>query len=235
MKPFLKIDKRVNQLNDTDTIVYMILVYAKFKNKQISRAYIAHCIKTNSTESDYVTHCLRRIETLGLIKRTPTFKNAHCGGYITRVLDYELTYENYFMITLNLVEYDFDPKLKGFLLKLRTLCYDDSLKIKSEYNKTDIARYMGVSLSTLKRKLDALKALGCLTEENDPEPTYFIKRDALTRLSDNRLNELNTILLQASKESKLYKQAKWYYDNYIYLQSDANEIYDKMISGLLNK
>lgn len=56
---------------------------------------------------------------------------------------------------------------------------------------------------------------------------------ATTRLSDNRMNELNEILTRADKQSKLYKQASWFYENQLYIVPKANEIYDQLISGLL--
>lgn len=47
------------------------------------------------------------------------------------------------------------------------------------------------------------------------------------------MNELNEILTQADKQSKLYKQASWFYENQLYIVPKANEIYDQLISGLL--
>lgn len=100
-KSFLKIDKRVSHLNETEAFVYMILVYAKFRKIQISRSYIQTAFgnitynrSTKLVSIDYVTKVLRRIEEVGLIKRENKYTNAYNGGDIQTVFDYTLNYEN---------------------------------------------------------------------------------------------------------------------------------------------
>jgi hypothetical protein len=60
MNPFLKISKKVVNLTDTAAYLYYVLVYADFKKKTYSRAYLAKAIGLNNL--DYVTELLREIE-----------------------------------------------------------------------------------------------------------------------------------------------------------------------------
>ncbi len=243
MKPFLKIDKRIVNLNDTCAYLYMVLVFAKYKKREISRSYLAKCLGVSEKESDYITHCLKEIEKSGLIERCNKFTSSHIGGYIKQTLGYELIYTNYFMITFKSISNDnIPPKLLGFVLKLRTLCFDDSLRIRSDYNKQDIAKYMGVSTSTLKKKLDALKALNIISEEKVIlcSEEYFPTRDDLqNKLKPEYTQRIREILNPKNKDfdptSRMYKQFTWFVKNYIYMQKNANEIYNQILAGTLDK
>lgn len=243
MKPFLKIDKQIVKLNDTCAYLYMILIYAKYKKKEISRSYLAECLGVATRESDYITHCLKEIEQAGLIRRCNKFTSSHIGGFIKQTLDYELIYTNYFMITFKTISNDnIPPKLLGFVLKLRTLCFDNSLRLRSDYNKQDIAKYMGVSASTLKKKLDALKALNIISEEKVIicSEEYFPTRDDLqNKLKPEYTDQIREILNPNNKDfdpaSRLYKQFTWFVKNYIYMQKNANDIYNQILAGTLDK
>lgn len=152
-----------------------------------------------------------------------------------RVCVYQITEPNNNFIVCTNELFNGDKFLIGFLCKLAEHRFKNTNWIGLSGN--ELANKMNISKPTfIKYKNLALQA-GYIREVDNgiiiSEELFPI--NVVTRLSDSRLNELNMILLQASKESKLYKQAKWYYDNYIYLQSDADHIYDKMISGLLNK
>jgi hypothetical protein len=60
MIPFLKIDKRVENLSDTAAYLYFVLVYADFKKKTYGRAYLAKALGLNNL--DYVSELLKEIE-----------------------------------------------------------------------------------------------------------------------------------------------------------------------------
>lgn len=165
----------------------------------------------------------------GLVKKEYSYE-PHKRVCVYQVINPE---KNFLVATSEL--FNGDKSLIGFLCKLAEHRFKNTNWIGLSGN--ELADKMNISKPTfIKYKALALQA-GYIREVDNgiiiSEDLFPI--NVVTRLSDNRLNELNMILLQASKESKLYKQAKWYYNNYIYLQSDANEIYDKMISGLLKK
>ena len=92
MKPFLKIDKRVQELNDSAAFVYMVIVYSIFKNKQINRKYLAESLQVKSL--DYITEILSSIEKAGLISRKLTFNNAFKDGYIDVKMNFTLRYQS---------------------------------------------------------------------------------------------------------------------------------------------
>ena len=84
MKPFLKIDKKVVEISDTAAWLYAVLVYADFKKKTYSRAYLAKALGVN--DLDYVTELLREIEEAGLIKRSFVYGNEYMNGHISKEL-----------------------------------------------------------------------------------------------------------------------------------------------------
>lgn len=217
--------------------MYLILVYAKFSNKQISRSYLATCLKTSTKESDYMTECLQAIEKFGLIKRHNKFINSHNGGRILQVIDYDLIYDTYFMTSIKILKLDnIPPKLVGFMLKLRTLCFDDTLRVRTDYNKADIAKYMGMTTQTLKRKLDALKALNLISEEEVIicSPEYFpVREDIQNKLKPEYTDQIRQILKTEDPASRIYKEFTWFCKNQIYMSKDANKIYNDILAGTL--
>lgn len=89
---FLKIDKRISLLNETEAFIYMILVYAKFRKIQISRGYIQTAF--GGLTENHITKVLRKIEEIGLIRRENKYTNSYNGGIIKTLFDYALNYEN---------------------------------------------------------------------------------------------------------------------------------------------
>lgn len=67
MKTFLKINKKIQELNDTEAYVFMRLVLGKFDKKVIHRKYLAVCLGV--TNLDYITQILKRLEDSGFIYR----------------------------------------------------------------------------------------------------------------------------------------------------------------------
>ena len=101
---------------------------------------------------------------------------------------------------------------------------------------------MGVSTSTLKKKLDALKALNIISEEKVIlcSEVYFPTRDDLqNKLKPEYPQRIREILNPKNKDtdptSRMYKQFTWFVKNYIYMQKNANEIYNQILAGTLDK
>lgn len=235
---YLKIDKRVKELNDTCAYIYMLLVYSKLIKKEISRKYLATCLGVKSEESDYISQCLKRIEKAGLIKRHNKFTNSHLKGVIKQIIDFDIIYKTYYMLSINILKIkDCPSKLIGFVLKLRELCFDDTLRVRTDFNKTDIANYFGITTQTLKKKLDLLKALEIIKEEDVVicSEEYFPRREDLqNRLSPENTENIRKIL-SGDPTTRLYKEFTWFCKNYIYLRKDANEIYNNILAGTLKK
>ena len=222
MKPFLKIDKRVQELNDSAAFVYMIIVYSIFKKKQINRKYLAECLQVKSL--DYITEILLSIEKAGLISRKLTFNNANVDGYINVKMNFTLHYNNWFPVEIGFLASDATPRIKGFVLRYRSLAFDDTLNV--EYTKTKIAEMLNTSRPTLNKNLTLLNASSLMD--------YFIKFDETVELDANKMKELKELSIKADKESKLGKQINWFLNKKIYTHKNANKVYNMIISGTLN-
>lgn len=82
--PFLRLSKKIKDLTDTAAYLYYVLVYADFKKKTYSRAYLAKVLGLN--DLDYITELLREIEEIGLIKREFIYGNSYMDGHISKKL-----------------------------------------------------------------------------------------------------------------------------------------------------
>lgn len=165
----------------------------------------------------------------GIVKKDYSY-DPHKRVCIYQVINPE---KNFLVATSEL--FNGDTSLIGFLCKLAEFRFGNTNWVGLSGN--ELASKMNISKPTfIKYKNLALQA-GYVREVGNG----FIISEILfpifatTRLSDNRMNELNEILTQADKQSKLYKQASWFYENQLYIVPKANEIYDQLISGLLNK
>ena len=82
--PFLKLSKKIKDLTDTAAYLYYVLVYADYKKKTYSRAYLAKVLGLK--DLDYITELLREIEEAGLIKRSFVYGNEYMNGHISKEL-----------------------------------------------------------------------------------------------------------------------------------------------------
>lgn len=64
---YIKIDKRIVELNDSQAFIYMMIVYNKFQHRQINRQYLASALGV--TNKEYISELITAIEKKGLLKR----------------------------------------------------------------------------------------------------------------------------------------------------------------------
>lgn len=222
MKPFLKIDKRVQELNDSAAFVYMVIVYSIFKKKQINRRYLAESLKVKNL--DYISEILSSIEKAGLISRKLTFNNAMIDGYIDVKMNFTLHYKTWFPVEIGFLASDASPRTKGFALRYRSLAFDDSILVG--YTKSEAANLLNVSRPTLNKNLTLLNANSLMD--------YFIKLNEVVYLDEKKMKEAKELSVKADKESKLAKQINWFLNKKIYTHKKANSIFNMIISGTLD-
>lgn len=222
MKPFLKIDKRVQELNDSAAFVYMVIVYSIFKKKQINRRYLAESLKVKNL--DYISEILSSIEKAGLISRKLTFNNAMIDGYIDVKMNFTLHYKTWFPVEIGFLANDASPRTKGFALRYRSLAFDDSISVG--YTKSEAANLLNVSRPTLNKNLTLLNANSLMD--------YFIKLNEVIYLDEKKMKEAKELSVKADKESKLAKQINWFLNKKIYTHKKANSIFNMIISGTLD-
>lgn len=232
MKPFLKIDKKVVEISDTAAWLYAVLVYADFKKKTYSRAYLAKALGVN--DLDYVTELLREIEDAGLIKRSFVYGNEYMNGHISKELRVKLIYDvcedcdvNWFPVNLGIIGLEGASKDKGFALKLRALAFDDTLKIG--YNKKDLAGVLGISAPTLRKKLQKVATLIDDTMTVNGEYFPVCERCYL----DEKNIQFVKDVLSADKDSKMYKQVMWFLQNKCHLRRDCNKVMESIQAGIV--
>lgn len=223
-KPFLKIDKRVSNLSNTDAFIYLILVYSKFQNKEISRGYLKKCL--NSKSEDAISHSLKRIEDAGLINREKKYHNSKWTGQITREFRYTLNYDKFFMINPSFVRNeDINPKMKGFALRLRTLAFDDSLEIK--LTTAEIADEMDICSKTVRGYLNSLTSI---INDRTFSAEYFIKTENTFEKTANELESsirgldfdhyMRVALEKAEKSGKIRNKAAFVSSLYFGFKKD---------------
>ena len=222
MKPFLKIDKRVQELNDSAAFVYMVIVYSIFKKKQINRRYLAEALQVTNLE--YISEILTAIEKAGLISRKLTFNNAYKDGYIDVKMNFSLHYKTWFPVEIGFIGEDVAPRVKGFALRYRSIAFDDSNKVG--YTKIKVAELLNISRPTLNKNLSLLNA----SSLND----YFITLTETVELDEKKMKELKSMATKVDSNSKLGKQIKWFLNKKIYTHKKANSIYNMIISGTLD-
>lgn len=222
MKPFLKIDKRVQELNDSAAFVYMVIVYSIFKKKQINRRYLAESLRVKNL--DYISEILSSIEKAGLISRKLTFNNAYKDGYIDVKMHFTLHYKTWFPVEIGFLASDATPRIKGFALRYRSLAFDDSILVG--YTKSETADLLNVSRPTLNKNLTLLNAHSLMD--------YFIKLNEVVYLDEKKMKEAKELSIKADKESKLGKQINWFLNKKIYTHKKANNIFNMIISGTLD-
>ena len=232
MKPFLKIDTKVVEISDTAAWLYAVLVYADFKKKTYSRAYLAKALGVN--DLDYVTELLREIEEAGLIKRSFVYGNEYMNGHISKELRVKLIYDvcedcdvNWFPVNLGIIGLEGASKDKGFALKLRALAFDDTLKIG--YNKKDLAGVLGISAPTLRKKL---QKVGEFIDDTMTVNSKYFPVCEKGYLNEKNLQFVKDVLKYV-QDDKTYKQVVWFLKNKCHLRRDCNEIMMKLQAGIL--
>lgn len=225
--PFLKLSKKIKDLSDTAAYLYFVLVYADFKKKTYGRAYLAKALGLNNL--DYITELLREVEDAGLVKRSFIYGNAYADGHINKELRVSICgMEDWISVGINFISAEGTSKDKGFALKLRSLAFDDTLKIT--LNKKDIASELGISQPTLRKKMNSI----ALYYTDVFNVTYFPACEKC-HLSERNVETVKAILTNGDKKSKLYKQVVWYLQNKCHLRTNADPLFDNLMGGVVGQ
>ena len=118
-----------------------------------------------------------------------------------------------------------DAKDKGFALKLRSLAFDDTLKIN--LNKKDMAIVLGISQPTLRKKLKSVEMFYNDSFAEDYFPVYekcFLSKENI---------EVVKLALSNDKTSRLYKQIRWFLMNGFHLRKDADDRLRDVFAGVI--
>lgn len=221
---FLKIDKRVHQLNDSQAFIYLMIVYCKFQKKQVNRKYLAESLGV--TNREYISELITEIEKIGVIKRSNYIKHSYKQGWIDVRLDWELCYDNFYEVTVDFVRNrTINPKTKGFALRYRCLAFDDTLNVL--YNKKDLANKLSVSAPTLRKYLAIWNELGIASFFYRTEPDK-------QELSDEQLNELE-LFAKYCENKMIKKQCAWYLAHRLQDHYNCVDLYYKAVAGVLFK
>lgn len=119
-------------------------------------------------------------------------------------------------------------KDKGFALKLRALAFDDSMKIG--YNRKDLAAVMGLSAPTLRKKIAAVEKMGLWQDGLVAEYFPICERCYLT---EENVEAVRDVINAAEKDSRTYKQMKWFLQNGLYKRRDANDRLLEVFAGVV--
>lgn len=221
---FVMPTKRYYSLKE-DYVLSLIMMNSDSKVSHISRGKIMEL--TGIKVADVVTRMTNQFQKDGYIRKEYRFVNGK------KYVDYIIIKPKYYVVCMNsILQY---KELGVLAIKLAELRINGTNQIK--YSDNDIIKHLQIGRTAYFSYKKRLIELGIITVVDDG---YALSGEyfpilATIKLSDNRMNELNEILTQADKQSKLYKQASWFYENQLYIIPKANEIYDQLISGLLNK
>ena len=119
-------------------------------------------------------------------------------------------------------------KDKGFALKLRALAFDDTLKIG--YNRKDLAAAMGLSAPTLRKKIAAVEKMGLWQDGLVEEYFPICERCYLT---EENVEAVRDVINAAEKDSRTYKQMKWFLQNGLHKRRDANDRLKEVFAGVV--
>lgn len=224
-KLFLKIDKRIQSLTDTEAYLYFIIVYTVFVDKDVNAEYLCKCLDIKCHK--YLSEMLKNLEDVDLIKRSYTYvNNKFTGEIVNKKVKFALNYNSFYKVELDFIKCDLEPKLKGFALKLRCLALDTDVTIG--YNKKEISAILKADYKTVCKKMNALGFLQ-LVENGYVFTEYFMS------VQINYLNKQNISLIKeiiANKDdSKLYKQTLYFIKNKLYLYANANKLFDDILAG----
>lgn len=227
---YLKIDKRVKDLNDKEAYYMALQSYTQLQNKVYTRDYFAKCLKCSVDYIKKMNSHLYKAELLDCSTKVIIKDN----GNVIKTNTYKSIINTFFMVKLDFVinNIDKDLNLLGFALRIRSLAFDDTLKIK--LNKKDIAKELDITYNLLNNKLNKLKEYGFYLDK--VEDGYQIRYEEFIKNEVVHLNEQNirTIknVLSTPSDNKLYKQTVYFVKNKLYLSPKANNIYNDILAGL---
>lgn len=232
---FLKIDNRIKYLSDAEAYTYANLVYSVFTGKEITRKYLSVC--TGYSE-EYIKDILLNIYNIGLIEKEITRENNTFNGTIKTKVHYTMNYDKFFKVGLNFITDNIaNPRLIGFAIKLRSLAFDDSLRIP--LNKKHIAEELGITTVLLNKRLKELETIGFKLEklENSYKIVYDEKYLPLNNkcyLDEDHIRIINNVL-EVPSNSKLYNQTRYFLTKKMHYQFNANELYDDILAGIFGR
>ena len=128
---------------------------------------------------------------------------------------------------MNFIGAEGASKDKGFVLKLRSLAFDDTLKIN--LNKKDMAIVLGISQPTLRKKLKSVEMFyndGFVEEYFPVYEKCFLSKENI---------EVVKLVLNNDKTSRVYKQVKWFLEKGYHLRKDADYKLNEVFAGVLGK
>lgn len=227
---YLKIDKRVKDLNDKEAYYLALQSYTQLQDKVYTRDYFAKCLKCSV---DYVKKINSRLYKAELLESN-TKVIVKDNGNVVKTNTYKSIINTFFMVKMDFIinNIEKDPNLLGFALRIRSLAFDDSLKIK--HTKKDIAEALGITYNLLNNKLNKLKEYGFYLDkvEDGYQLRYeeFIKNEVV-RLNEQNIRTINNILSSPSN-NKLYNQTVYFIKNKLYLSPKANDIFNDILAGL---
>ena len=150
---------------------------------------------------------INNLESAGMIKVIKPNKKGQCTKYeIKDIKSFEKINEEFFNLNL-------PPSAKGYILcmlqhnlnKDKDSHQPNDIRTKTTYNAVDLSNKFHTSLSTIYRTEKALKDLGILTIENDPN----MKRDQETGLViQNREIDLQKVGLEAFVQVLVHHEQK---------------------------
>lgn len=193
----------------------------------ISRETLAQLSGCN--DLDTLSKYTSALQNKGLINKSYNFE------YGKRLVVYEVPNPNKDWLWVSNNIFSGNQSLIGFLVKLAENKYKNTNWIG--LSNTDLIKRMEISKPTFNKYMKLAKECNAVVKTRNGYllSTDYFPLEKLPVLKANKLDELNQILLQANKDSKLYKQASWFVENDIQYEKDANKIYDEMIAGLLGK
>ena len=129
---------------------------------------------------------------------------------------------------MNFIGAEGASKDKGFVLKLRSLAFDDTLKIN--LNKKDMAIVLGISQPTLRKKLKSVEMF-----YNDGFVEEYFPVYEKCFLSKENIEVIKEVLMYNDQTSRIYKQLKWFLQNKFHLRRDADDRLRDVFAGLLGQ
>lgn len=230
MLPILKIDHRVSELNDSQAFIYFIIAFKVKRKETVNRSYFCKALQV--TNKDYISEIISTIKEKKLIGVDYKYYGFSGEGSYDKEYVFTVPESNsWFPVSYRLLDSSIPPKVRGFAIRYRSLALDDSLMIKK--SKTEIARLLNISRTTLNVRLDLLKAYDLLPESfpTFAEDNVNLKTEAEKSYKEIVKNNKKTDCPQM----KIEKQLKWFLDNKIYKKTTGESIYLEIISGTFNK
>lgn len=193
---YLKISNRVANLSNKVAYMYFVLVWMKSRNKYITRSYLAKClgIKDLGTISEYLQVLVR--EKLISLSYLEVFGK----DYKTRLIVNILPCKGYFLVKDSFIYKKINSASKGFILRLRCFCWDDSLKIYCGFTK--LSSLLGMCEKTLKKYLMNNFQLPCMG-------MFFRQLNQLQRKFNSAKNQIVRKISNFLDIPEYSRKAKW--------------------------